>query len=103
MANYTTFFPGGVIPQLGYNASLGATLVLSGHTVIFSDDTQQVLQLTNGLKVKLLGTGLTYDAQGNGTGGTLASIEVYQNDGTTLAQTLTGIDRSFHDFYNAAS
>jgi hypothetical protein len=93
------FFPGGVYPQnyippmagFDYNPSLGETLVFGGHTVISSTDTQQVFQLANGLKVKLIGTGFTYDLQWNGIGGTLTSIEVLQNNGTTVVQSLTGI------------
>lgn len=104
------FFPGGVYPQgynpplpgFDYNPSLGELLDLTGYSVISSTATQQFLQLSNGLKVKLIGTGFSYDAQGHGIAGTLTSIQVLQNNGTTVVQTLTGINRSFQDFNDAA-
>src|SRR5262245_4764887 len=72
--------------------SLGRLLNLESFTVIGTpSSTVELLQQSNGLKVRLIGTGLTYDAQGHGTGGTITALQLLQSDGTTVVQTLTGI------------
>jgi Ca2+-binding RTX toxin-like protein len=111
MATSTIFFPGGVYP-IGYNPSipdfpdynpsLGELIDLTNSTVISSTATRQLIQLQNGLRLELNGTGFTYDAGLNGTGGTLTSIRLLQSNGTTVVQTLTGLNVSFADAHDAA-
>lgn len=104
MATVTMFFPGGTYPQgFDYNPSLGELIDLTNSTVISSTSTRQVIQLDNGLRLELNGTGFTYDAGLNGTGGTLTSIRLLQGNGTTVIQTLTGLNIPFADVYDAAT
>lgn len=85
MATVQMFFPGGVYPAgFDYNPSLGELIDLTNSTVISSTATRQVIQLQNGLRLELNGTGFTYDAGLNGTGGTLTSIRLLHNNGTTV-------------------
>jgi serralysin len=103
MATLTVSFPGGVYPLgLDFNPGLGELVDLNNATVVSSSATQRVLQLENGLKLKLIGTGFTYDAKGHVTGGTLASAQLLQSNGTTVLQTLSGINRPFVDVSDAA-
>lgn len=103
MATLTVSFPGGIYPLgLDYNPSIGELVNLNNATVVSSSATQRVLLMENGLKLKLIGTGFTYDAQGHVTGGTLASVQLLQNNGTTVLQTLSGINRPFADVSDAA-
>lgn len=110
MAVLTVFFPGGVypegynpsIPGFDFNPSLGELIDLNGYAVVSQTATQQVLQLANGLKLKLIGTGFTYDALGRATGGTLTTIQLVQNNGATLVQQLAGLSLSFEDAYDTA-
>lgn len=104
MATATIFFPGGVyLPGYDYNPSLGELIDLADSTVISSTSTRQILQLDNGLRLEFNGTGFTYDAGLNGTGGTLTSIRLLQGNGTTVIQTLTGLNIPFADAYDAAT
>lgn len=104
MATLTVFFPGGVyLPGYDFNPSLGELIDLADSIVISSTSTRQVFQLQNGLRLELNGTGFTYDAGLNGTGGTLTSIRLLQGDGTTVIQTLTGLNIPFADAYDAAA
>ena len=93
MATNTVFLAG---------PSLGRLLNLETFTVLAQSGTEQLLQQANGLQVRLIGDNLTYDAQGHGTGGTITQLQLLQNDGTTVIQTLTDINRSFLDFSNQA-
>ncbi|SFT49301.1 calcium-binding protein [Mesorhizobium sp. YR577] len=103
MATLTVSFPGGIYPLgLDYNPSIGELVNLNNATVVSSSATQRVLQMENGLKLKLIGTGFTYDAKGYVTGGTLASVQLLQSNGTTVLQTLAGINRPFTDVSDAA-
>ncbi|NGO55224.1 calcium-binding protein, partial [Allomesorhizobium camelthorni] len=103
------FFPGEVypeeytppIPGLDFNPSFGELIDLDGSSVMSQSATEEVVQLANGLKLKLIGTGFTYDAEGRATGGTLTSLQLLQNDGATLVQSLTGLDLSFEDAHDA--
>ena len=107
MANVTTFFPSGRYPAsysrlsdwTDYNPSLGDLWEEATHTSIGTPtSTQRLYQLSNGLKVKLIGSGFTVDAQGNATGGTITAIQVLQNNGTTLVHSVTGLNRGFQLF-----
>lgn len=103
MATVQMFFPGGVYPPgFDYNPSLGELIDLTNSTVISSTATRQVIQLQNGLRLELNGTGFTYDAGLNGTGGTLTSIRLLHNNGTTVFQTVTGLNIPFADASDAA-
>ncbi len=103
MATLTVSFPGGIYPLgLDFNPSLGELVNLNNATVVSSSATQRVLQMENGLKLKLIGTGFTYDAQGHVTGGTLNTVQLLQSNGTTVLQALTGINRPFADVSDAA-
>ena len=61
------------------------------------------LTLANGLKVQILGTGFTLDAQHSFTGGTINSIRVYLANGSTQVMSWTGLTQdaeAFGDFYS---
>src|SRR5262249_5180423 len=109
MATDTFFFPGNVypdqynppIPGFDYNASPGELMRFGRSTVISEAADSQLIQLANGLVVRLIGTNLIYDSFGRGTGGILTGIQLLQHDGSTLVHEMSGLDRSFAGFYDA--
>jgi serralysin len=107
MATVTTFFPGGRYPAsysrlsdwTNWNPSLGDLWSDATHTLTgVPTSTQRLYQLSNGLKVKLIGSGFTVDTQGNALGGTITAIQILQNNGTTLVHSVAGLSRSFQLF-----
>jgi len=111
MATVTTFFPGneypasysGLVDWSEWNPSLG-DLWYANHTVTgVPTSTQRLYQLSNGLKLKLIGSGFAVDGQGNAVGGTITAIQVLQNNGTTLVHSVTGLSRSFQLFADHVS
>lgn len=65
--------------------------------------TEVLYRLDNGLKLKLVGTGFSFDASGDAVGGTITSIQVLLNNGTTLVQTISGLNVSLELFQDAAA
>ncbi|MCV9967569.1 M10 family metallopeptidase C-terminal domain-containing protein [Pararhizobium sp. BT-229] len=111
MATFTSFFPGGVTPD-HYNPPLtGFDYMPFFEEVVRFDQATQVgtptsttinFNLSNGLKLKLVGTGFKFDGSGNPIGGTVTSMVVYLNNGSTKMQELTGLSISLETFYDAA-
>jgi serralysin len=111
MATFTSFYPGGVNPNQ-YNPALPAFDYMPFfHEVVGLDDAVLVgtptstlinFDLSNGLKLKIIGTGFTFGSNGDATGGRVTSIEVCLNDGTTKMQTLSGLSIGLEAFENAA-
>ncbi|WP_173510843.1 calcium-binding protein [Sinorhizobium psoraleae] len=110
MATVTYSFPGGVYPNqynpplvdIDYNASFGELVDMSTATRLSTSTTQVVFGLGNGLKLKLVGTGFAFDANGHAVGGTVSSIQILQNNGTTLVQAISGLSVSLELFQDAA-
>lgn len=110
MAIFTSYFPGGIYPD-HYSPALPGFdyLPFFDEIVNFDQATQTAkaanaikFDLSNGLKLKLIGTGFTFDSGGNPIGGTLTGFVVYLNNGTTKMQQLTGLNISLETFFDAA-
>jgi serralysin len=111
MATFRSFFPGGVYPDHYSPALPGFDYLPFFEEIVKLDEATQVgtptsttirFNLSNGLKLKLVGTGFKLDANGDPTGGTVNRVEVYLNNGTTKMQELTGLNVSLINFYDAA-
>jgi serralysin len=103
MPTVTMSFPGGeYLPEfVDYNPSLGELLNFIDATLIGTPNTTRIAyRLESGLVVKVIGTGFTYDTNGEPTGGTLTGLQILQEDGTTLLQNVTGLSRSLVDVYD---
>jgi serralysin len=112
MATVTHFFPGNQYPASystidwapDFNPALGDLLDGTTYDLIGTPtSTQRLYQLSNGLKVKLIGTGFTVDSNGDASGGTVTGFQVLQNNGTTLVQSVTGLNRPFELLSDFAS
>lgn len=113
MANYTTFFPGGVYPQdydpsldgFDYNPMFGELVNIPNATRREDDSSTsaQFYDLDNGLVLKLSGSGLSFDDDGNASGGKLSRLEVLLADGTTVVNRLTLSNLSFITFMDAVA
>lgn len=111
MATITYRFPGGVYPQqynppiagMDFNASFGELVDLSTATRLSTSSTAVLYGLDNGLKLKIIGTGLAFNASGDAIGGTISSIEVLLNNGTTSVMTIKDLNLSFEAFHDAAT
>jgi serralysin len=111
MANFQSFFPGGVYPDhytpplngFDYLPFFEEVVNLDQASLTSKTATAVNYSLANGLKLKLIGTGFTFDAGGNPTGGTLTGLVVYLNNGTTKMQQLTGLSIALEDFSDAAA
>ncbi|MEQ1952691.1 hypothetical protein [Mesorhizobium sp. CN2-181] len=104
MTTVTMSFPGGeYLPEyVDYNPSLGQLLNFVNTTVIGTPSATRItFRLESGLVVKLIGTGFTYDTNGEPTGGTLTGLQVLLEDGVTLLQNATGFNLSLLDVYDA--
>lgn len=105
MATVTYHFPGGVYPNqysppllgIDFNPSFGELVDMRTATRLSTTSTQVLYELDNGLKLKLLGTGLT------AAGGTITAIQILQNNGTTLVQTISSLSLSLELFQDAAA
>ncbi|CAN7672216.1 calcium-binding protein [Rhizobium sp. LjRoot98] len=111
MANFKSFFPGHVYPD-HYSPPIPGFdyLPFFDEIVNFNQATQTAraataikFDLSNGLKLKLSGSGFTFDAGGHATGGTLTGMVIYLNNGTTKMQQLTGLNVSLETFFDAAA
>ncbi|MDK1378064.1 MULTISPECIES: calcium-binding protein [unclassified Sinorhizobium] len=111
MATVTYSFPGGIYPNqynppiagFDYNGSFAELVDMHTALRISASSTQVLFGLGNGLKLKLVGTGFAFDAGGYPIGGTISSIQLLQNNGTTLVQTVSGLSLSLELFQNAAT
>lgn len=100
MATFTSFFPGGVYPDHyspplpGFDYMPFFEEIVNANDAVRGATTSTAIdyELTNGLKLKLVGTGFAFDSSDNPTGGTITAIAVYLNDGTTRMQVLTGLN-----------
>lgn len=104
------YFPGNVYPQsyappipgFNYNPSLLWLLNFQGASIHgAASASQMTFQLTNGLKVKLVGIGFAFDASKYPTAGTIKSIQILQKNGTSLVQSLAGFNLSLEAFFDA--
>lgn len=110
MATITYHFPAGLYPNsynpplsgVNVNPSFGDLVDMSKASRSTTSSTEVLYRLDNGLKLKLVGTGFSFDADGDAVGGTVTSIEVLLNNGTTLVQTIGGLSLSLENFQDAA-
>ncbi len=110
MATYTVYFPGSKYPQsyspaisgFDYNPMFGELVDFSQADVLSRSSSVYSLKLENGLKLRLVGTGFTFDTAGAATGGTVTRFELLKSDGTTLVSKLEGLNLSLEAFENAA-
>ncbi|MDE3784888.1 calcium-binding protein [Sinorhizobium meliloti] len=111
MATVTYHFPGGLYPSqynppltgVSVNPTFGELVDMSGSARSTTTSTEVLYRLDNGLRLKLLGTGFSFDASGDAVGGTITSIQVLLNNGTTLVQTISGLSLSLEIFNDAAA
>ncbi|KQY12219.1 calcium-binding protein [Rhizobium sp. Root482] len=111
MATFKSYFPGGVYPD-HYNPPLpGYDYMPFFDEVVNLDTATQIgtatttsikFSLSNGLKLKIIGTGFAIDDDGNAVKGTVTGIVLYLNNGTTKMQQLTGLNISLESFIDAA-
>ncbi|MDX0591085.1 calcium-binding protein [Sinorhizobium medicae] len=110
MATITYHFPAGLYPNsynpplsgVNVNPSFGDLVDMHKASRSTTTSTEVLYRLDNGLKVKVVGAGLSFDADGDAIGGTVTSIEVLLNNGTALVQTITGLNLSLENFQDAA-
>ncbi len=111
MATVTYHFPGGVYPQqytpplplFDYNPSFAELVDMSTATRLSTSSTQVLYGLGNGLKLQLVGTGFSFNTSGDAVGGTISSIQVLLNNGSTAVQTISGLTLSLENFNDAAA
>jgi len=111
MATITYHFPAGLYPNqynpqligVSVNPSFGELVDMSTASRSTTTSTDVLYRLDNGLKLKLVGTGFSFDSSGDAVGGTITSIQVLLNNGTTLVQTINGLSLSLENFQNAAA
>ncbi|WP_342242436.1 calcium-binding protein [Ensifer sp. OTU672] len=111
MATITYHYPGGIYPHqynppiagMDYNASFGELVDLSTATRLSTNSTAVLYGLDNGLKLKIIGTGLAFNASGDAIAGTISSIEVLLSNGTTSVMTIKDLNLSFETFHDAAA
>ncbi|MGH0229533.1 calcium-binding protein [Sinorhizobium meliloti] len=111
MATVTYHFPGGLYPSqynppltgVSVNPTFGELVDMSESARSTTTSTEVLYRLDNGLKMKLVGTGFSFDASGDAVGGTITSIQVLLNNGTTLVQTISGLNISLEVFQDASA
>ncbi|MDX0444347.1 calcium-binding protein [Sinorhizobium medicae] len=111
MATITYHFPAGLYPNqynpplsgVSVNPSFGELVDMSTASRSTTTSTSVLYRLDNGLKMKLVGTGFSFDASGDAVGGTITSIEVLLNNGTGLIQTISGLNISLELFQDASA
>ena len=110
MATFTSYFPGGIYPDHytpplpGYDYLPFFDEIVNLHTAEPDGDltaTSIKFDLSNGLKLKIVGTGFGGDEDETSLTGTITAIVVYLNNGTTKMQQLTGLNLSLESFYDA--
>ncbi|EHK75328.1 Hemolysin-type calcium-binding protein [Sinorhizobium meliloti CCNWSX0020] len=111
MATITYHFPGGIypnqynppLPGITVNPSFAELIDMSTASRSTTSSTAVLYRLDNGLKLKLVGTGISFSSSGDAVDGTITSIEVLLNNGTTLVQTISGLSLSLEAFSDAAA
>ncbi|MDX0759824.1 calcium-binding protein [Sinorhizobium medicae] len=111
MATVTYHFPGGLYPSqynpplsgVSVNPTFGELVDMSESARSTTTSTEVLYRLDNGLRLKLLGTGFSFDPGGDAVGGTITSIQVLLNNGTTLVQSISSLSLSFETFNDAAA
>jgi len=111
MATVTYHFPGGLYPSqynppltgVSVNPTFGELVDMSESARSTTTSTEVLYRLDNGLRLKLLGTGFSFDSGGDAVGGTITSIQVLLNNGTTLVQSISGLSLSLETFNDAAA
>ncbi|RVM91451.1 calcium-binding protein [Sinorhizobium meliloti] len=111
MATVTYHFPGGLYPSqynppltgVSVNPTFGELVDMSESARSTTTSTEVLYRLDNGLKLKLVGTGFSFDSNGDAVGGTITSIQVLLNNGTTLVQTVSGLNVSLELFQDASA
>lgn len=111
MATITYHFPGGLYPNqynpplsgVSVNPTFGELVDMSEASRSTTTSTEVLYRLDNGLKLKLVGTGFSFNSGGDAVGGTITSIQVLLNNGTTLVQTISGLSLSLEIFHDAAA
>ncbi|RMI03491.1 calcium-binding protein (plasmid) [Sinorhizobium meliloti] len=111
MATITYHFPGGLYPSqynpplsgVSVNPTFGELVDMRESARSTTTSTDVLYRLDNGLKLKLVGTGFSFDSSGDAVGGTITSIQVLLNNGTTLVQTISGLSLSLEIFQDAAA
>ncbi|MCW0000313.1 M10 family metallopeptidase C-terminal domain-containing protein [Pararhizobium sp. YC-54] len=113
MATLQSYFPGSIYPDHydppipGVVSIASLDILISGQDaeLLSSSSTKQLWQLSNGLKIELMGSGFKHDGAGSVTAGTATSLKLLLNDGTSLLKSLTGItwqpkgNNPFYDGY----
>lgn len=79
-----------------------ADLIGESVGVLAQSSTQMYIEMSNGLRLRIYGTGFSYDADGNAIGGTVTTIRVYLGNGTTIAHQVSGLNESLEDMQSAA-
>ncbi|MQX22943.1 calcium-binding protein [Sinorhizobium meliloti] len=111
MATITYHFPSGIypnqynppLPGIVVNPSFAELVDMSSASRSTTSSTEVLYRLDNGLKIKLVGTGISFSSSGDAIGGTITSIEVLLNNGTTLIQSINGLTLSLEAFADAAA
>jgi Ca2+-binding RTX toxin-like protein len=111
MATVTYHFPGGLYPSqynpplsgVSVNPTFGELVDMSESARSTTTSTEVLYRLDNGLKLKLVGTGFSFDSSGDAVGGTITTIQVLLNNGTTLVQSISGLSLSLEVFNDAAA
>ncbi|MGH0218393.1 calcium-binding protein [Sinorhizobium meliloti] len=111
MATISYHFPGGIypnqynppLPGITVNPSFAELIDMSTASRSTTSSTAVLYRLDNGLKLKLVGNGISFSSSGEAVGGTITSIEVLLNNGTTLVQTISGLNLSLENFQDAAA
>lgn len=113
MATYTVSFPGDQYPaeypdvvgledMVDFNPMFGELMDMSSATMGEPTATEISFELTNGLVLKLTGTGFAFDDEG-AAGGKISKLEVFLGDGTTLVNRLVLSKLSLVDFMDAST
>ena len=101
MAVWTYFFPKNQSPLNGdYNLSLADYIDETGVTYNSSTTKQAIYDLDNGLQLKVLGSGFSFDSQKDPISGTVTSLQLQTKSGTVF-QTISGLNLSFADLSDA--
>lgn len=108
MATLTKSFPGGIYPYqytppiagLDYMPTMGQLINFDQATLVSRSATLIVYKFDNGIEFRVIGSGFTFDAQGNATAGTVTSVQTRTSSGVVM-DNLTGLSLSLSDFEDA--
>lgn len=111
MATYTVFFPDGKYPVdydpgipdfEDFNPMLGELINMSEALPGDRNATEFSFDLSNGLVLKLTGTGFEFDEDDVASNGKITKLELFQSDGTTLVSSLSLSKLSLVDFMESS-